>query len=63
MRDLGDLLGRFDVALEQDDPAQVELARERPHLRRNLEAIEPADEKLSDVAADVTETCLRRDVT
>ncbi len=32
---LGDLLGRFDVAREQDDPAKLKLARERTQLGRN----------------------------
>ncbi len=63
IRDLGDLLGRFDVALEQDDAAQVELAGQRAHFRRDLEAIKAADEELSDVAADVTSRHVEPNVT
>ena len=54
-RDLGHLLGRFDVAREQDEPAEVELARERAQLDRDRQAVEAADEQLADVLPQIAE--------
>ena len=54
-RQIGDLLGRLDVAREEDDAAEIELARQRPDLRRHVEAVEPDDRQLTDMAANVTQ--------
>ena len=52
-RQIGDLLGLVDVAREEDDAAEVELARKRPQLGRNRVAGEAGDRKLADVATDI----------
>ena len=52
-RQVGDLLRRLDVAREEDHAAEIELARDRAHLGRDREAVEPDDGELSDVAAQV----------
>src|SRR5256885_1331195 len=57
-RQIGDLLGRFDVAREEDDAAQIELARERAHVRRQRVPLESHDGQLADMAADVAHQCL-----
>jgi hypothetical protein len=50
--DVFDLVGIFDVPLEQDDAANGELARERLELDRKLEAVEARDEQLADLLAE-----------
>ncbi len=49
-RHLGHLPGRFDVALEQDDAAEVELAGEGANLLRERLPIEADDDELADLA-------------
>jgi len=46
-----DLLGRFDVAAEEDDSPEIELARERAELDGEIVRGKAADEKLSDAAS------------
>ena len=55
VRQLGNLLGRRNVAGEERNPSQIELARERSQLRWNALPIEASDEQLSDVSANVTD--------
>ena len=52
VRQLGHLLGRLDVAREEDDAAERELARERSHLGSDGRAGQAADQQLTDVATD-----------
>src|SRR5439155_11197005 len=48
---LADLLGVGDVAREENDAAEAELAGERLELDRELMPVEPGDEQLTDLAA------------
>ena len=48
MRELRDLIGGFDVAGEQNDTTQPELARERSELDGNPGAIESGNQQLPD---------------
>ena len=52
-RDLGDLLRLVDVAGEEDDAAEIELAGQRPELRRYRMAGESRDRQLADVTSNV----------
>ena len=49
---LGDLFRLGDVAREEDDAAEPELARERLHLCRQRMSVEPSDEQLTDLPAE-----------
>ena len=55
VRQLGNLLGRRNVAGEKRNPSEIELARERSQLWWNALPIEASDEQLSDVSANVTD--------
>ena len=58
-RDIGHLIGRHDVAREENDPAEIELPREQSEIRRNGIAGEPGNRELTDVTTNVaTGTCL-----
>ena len=52
-RQIRDLLGRLDVAREEDDAAEIELARERSGLGRQIVSVESHDRQLSHVATQV----------
>ena len=52
-RELGDLLRAFHVAREQNDAAQVELARQALHLGRDRMAVEPDERELPRMAAQI----------
>lgn len=54
VHELGHLLGRLDVAREQDDPADVELARERLQLRRHDRTVEAHHRELTDLTMKMT---------
>ena len=54
-RELGHLRRRLDVAREDDQPAEVELARDLAHLRRQGQPVEAADQQLADVGTDVSQ--------
>ena len=49
---LGDLLGLGDVAREEDDAAETELAGERRELDGELMAVEAGDQQLADLATE-----------
>ena len=52
-RHLGHLIRGHDVAREENDPAEIELARERPEVRRDGIAGEPGNRELADVTTNV----------
>ena len=52
--------GVVDVAGEEDDAAEIELARERAHLGGNGVAGEAGDRQLTDVPADLAGIIARR---
>ena len=54
-RELGHLRRRLDVAREDDQPAEVELARDLAHLGRQGQPVEAADQQLADVGTDVSQ--------
>ncbi len=53
-RHLGHLIRLLDVAREEDDAAEVELARERSHLGGNLVTAEARDRQLTDVSTNLS---------
>ena len=52
-RQIRDLLRLRDVPGEEDDAAEIELARQHPHVVRDRMTVEPHDRELTDMTADI----------
>ena len=53
-REIGHLFGRLDVPGEEDDAAEIELARERSKFGGDVVAVETGDRQLPDVSPHLT---------